>query len=62
MQGSPFSDNYSFDIPAPLLKSAISPSCSFFHSSVNSGNLKAGTLRITFPLSVEFGTLEFGFL
>ena len=28
----------------------------FSHSPLNSGNLKAGTLRITFPLSVEFGT------
>ena len=50
MQGEPYSDNRSFDIPLPFVISAIFPSLVSFHSSVNSGNLKWGTLRILFSL------------
>lgn len=45
IHSSPSLDTCSFDIPIPFDRVAISSNRSTFHSPVNSGNLRFGTLR-----------------
>ena len=49
MHGLPLELFWPLDIPTPLVKLATSPSLHFFHSPVNSGNLRFGTLIFIFP-------------
>lgn len=45
MQGFPFVESWSFEIPVPFRRVQNSEIRFFSHSPLNSGNLKGGTLE-----------------
>ena len=56
MQGFPFVESWSFEIPVPFRRVQNSEIRFFSHSPLNSGNLKWGTLRVLSLLFVAIAS------